>query len=88
MRKLLYVADSGKTKRIYVFDGGDGGVLTGSRVFAVIDQGGPDGIRCDSKGGCFRVPATACMFFPRMESGSDGSLFQRRRPIWRLVATT
>lgn len=48
--KLLYVADSGKTKRIYVFDVGDGGVLTGSRVFAVIDQGGPDGIRCDSKG--------------------------------------
>lgn len=51
--KLLYVADSGKTKQIYVFDVGDGGALTGGRVFAVIEKGGPDGIRCDSKGRLF-----------------------------------
>jgi len=51
--RLLYVADSGRTRQIHVFDVGEGGVLTGGRVFAGIDKGGPDGIRCDSKGRLF-----------------------------------
>ena len=47
--KKLYVADSGSPKHIRVFDVNSGN-LANSRVFAQIDKGGPDGIRCDSEG--------------------------------------
>ena len=47
--KKLYVADSGTPKHIRVFDVHSGKLANG-RVFAQIDKGGPDGIRCDSEG--------------------------------------
>ena len=46
----LYVADSGKPKHIRVFGVDRSGAVSGGEVFAVIDKGGPDGIRCDSEG--------------------------------------
>ncbi|NBV85784.1 MAG: SMP-30/gluconolactonase/LRE family protein, partial [Verrucomicrobia bacterium] len=48
--KRLYVADSGAPKHIRAFDVGSGGRLENSRVFAKIDKGAPDGIRCDTEG--------------------------------------
>jgi gluconolactonase len=46
----LYVADSGKPRHIRVFAVGAGGTLGSGSVFAAIDKGGPDGIRCDESG--------------------------------------
>ena len=46
----LYVADSGKPRHIRVFAIGGDGKAAGGEVFATIDKGGPDGIRCDSGG--------------------------------------
>lgn len=48
--KLLYIADSGKPRHIRVFPVLAGGRLGEGRVFATIDKGGPDGIRCDTQG--------------------------------------
>lgn len=48
--KKLYVADSGTPKHIRVFSVADDGTLNGGDVFAKIDKGGPDGIRCDANG--------------------------------------
>lgn len=45
----LYVADSGKPHHIRVFPVNGAAVGAGS-VFATIDKGGPDGIRCDEFG--------------------------------------
>jgi gluconolactonase len=47
---LLYIADSGKPKHIRVFRVGADGVLSDGKVFATLDQGAPDGIRCDAAG--------------------------------------
>lgn len=46
----LYVADSGAPRHIRVFDVAKNGVVGDGRVFAVIKQGVPDGIRCDTEG--------------------------------------
>ncbi|HVY69043.1 MAG TPA: SMP-30/gluconolactonase/LRE family protein, partial [Verrucomicrobiae bacterium] len=46
----LYVADSGAPHHIRCFDIDSDNTLSGSRVFCVIDKGGPDGIRCDEQG--------------------------------------
>jgi len=46
----LYVADSGKPRHIRVFNIARDGAATGGDVFAAVDKGVPDGIRCDSKG--------------------------------------
>ena len=46
----LYIADSGKPRHIRVFDVAKDGSLTGGSVFATLDKGAPDGIRCDSAG--------------------------------------
>lgn len=46
----LYVADSGKPRHIRVFDVQADGTVANGKVFAVIDRGGPDGIRCDADG--------------------------------------
>jgi len=54
--KRLYVADSGQPHHLRVFTVQPDGALTGGTVFAVIDNGVPDGIRCDAQG---RVYATA-----------------------------
>ncbi len=48
--KRLYVADSGKPHHIRVFDVAANGTIRNGRVFAVIEKGVPDGIRCDTKG--------------------------------------
>jgi gluconolactonase len=45
----LYIADSGSPHHIRVFDV-QNGELKNSRTFAVLDNGIPDGIRCDEKG--------------------------------------
>ena len=49
----LYVADSGKPRHIRMFDVQKDGTVTGGSVFCEIDQGVPDGIRCDAKGRIF-----------------------------------
>lgn len=46
----LYIADSGAPHHIRVFDVRPDGTLANSRVFCVIQPGGPDGIRCDVEG--------------------------------------
>ncbi|MBL8228423.1 MAG: SMP-30/gluconolactonase/LRE family protein [Bryobacterales bacterium] len=46
----LYVADSGKPRHIRVFTIAKDGTASGGSVFATIDKGGPDGIRCDANG--------------------------------------
>lgn len=48
--KLLYIADSGKPKHIRVFSVKDDGTLGDGKVFATLDKGAPDGIRCDVQG--------------------------------------
>jgi gluconolactonase len=48
--KKLYVADSGKPRNIRAFDVNDDGTLSGGGVLCVIDNGAPDGIRCDERG--------------------------------------
>jgi gluconolactonase len=48
--KRLYVADSGKPKHIRVFDVDADGGISNSRIFCTIDNGVPDGIRCDVDG--------------------------------------
>src|SRR4029079_1728685 len=45
-----YVADSGKPRHIRAFSVRPDGTLDAGRVFATIDQGGPDGIRVDALG--------------------------------------
>jgi gluconolactonase len=51
--KKLYIADSGQPRHLRVFDVQPDGTLTGGTVFCQIDQGGPDGIRCDASGRIF-----------------------------------
>lgn len=46
----LYIADSGKPHHIRVFDVTPEGTIKNGKVFAVIEPGGPDGIRCDAQG--------------------------------------
>jgi gluconolactonase len=48
--KQLYIADAGKPHHIRVFDVAANGTVSNSRVFAVIEKGFPDGIRCDPSG--------------------------------------
>jgi gluconolactonase len=48
--RTLYVADSGKPRHIRAFAVDATGELDTGRVFATIDKGGPDGIRCDEFG--------------------------------------
>ena len=46
----LYIADSGKPHHVRVFDVKPDGSLANDKVFCVIDNGGPDGMRCDRDG--------------------------------------
>ena len=48
--RKLYVSDSGKPHHIREFSVKSDGSLSDARVFAVIDKGVPDGIRCDADG--------------------------------------
>jgi gluconolactonase len=68
----LYVADSGTPRHIRVFDVGRDGSLTQGRVFASIDKGGPDGIRCDASGGVWSSSGDGAQIF-----SADGKLIGR-----------
>jgi gluconolactonase len=70
--KKLYVADSGKPRHIRVFDVNRDGTLSGGSVFATIDKGGPDGIRCDSRGRVWSSSGDGAQVF-----GPDGQLLVR-----------
>jgi gluconolactonase len=48
--RKLYVADSGKPRHLRVFEVQADGTVKGGAVFCRIDQGVPDGIRCDAAG--------------------------------------
>jgi len=48
--RTLYVADSGTPRHIRAFAVDAQGGLDQGRVFAAIDKGGPDGIKCDELG--------------------------------------
>lgn len=60
----LYVADSGTPRHIRVFQvGADGKLVTGGEVFAKIDKGGPDGIRCDRQGNVWSSTGDGAQIF-------------------------
>jgi gluconolactonase len=59
----LYVADSGKPKHLRAFDVAADGSLTGGEVFATIDRGVPDGIRCDELGNVWSSAADGVHIF-------------------------
>ena len=67
--KKLYVADSGKPHHLRVFDVQKDGTLTDGAVFGVIDQGVPDGIRCDAPGRVFSSAGDGVHIF-----AADGKL--------------
>jgi gluconolactonase len=67
--RKLYIADSGKPHHVRVFDVGDDGKLTGSRVFCVIEPGVPDGMRCDERGNLWSTAGEGIHIF-----SSDGTL--------------
>lgn len=68
----LYVADSGKPRHIRVFSVARDGSVSGGEVFASIDKGGPDGIRCDSGGRVWSSSGDGAQIF-----GADGKLIGR-----------
>lgn len=68
----LYVADSGKPRHIRVFNVAKDGAVTGGDVFASIDKGGPDGIRCDSAGRVWSSSGDGAQVF-----AADGKLLVR-----------
>ena len=71
--KKLYVADSGAPKHIRVFTvSADGKSVSGGEVFAKIDKGGPDGIRCDKAGNVWSSSGDGVQVF-----GADGHLIAR-----------
>lgn len=70
--KKLYVADSGKPRHIRVFGVQPDGTLTGGTVLCQIDQGVPDGIRCDEAGRVYSSAGDGVQIF-----GPDGKLIGR-----------
>jgi gluconolactonase len=68
----LYIADSGKPRHIRVFDVNKDGTLANGRVFATIDKGGPDGIRCDRDGRVWSSSGDGAQVF-----AADGHLIAR-----------
>ncbi len=70
--KKLYVADSGKPRHIRVFDVTKDGTVANGRVFAVIEKGGPDGIRCDANGRIWSSTGNGADVF-----APDGSLIAK-----------
>jgi gluconolactonase len=68
----LYVADSGKPRHIRVFRVDRQGGVSGGEVFAAIDKGGPDGIRCDSEGRVWSSSGDGAQVF-----SPDGKLLVR-----------
>lgn len=67
--KRLYIADSGKPRKIRVYDVQADGTLAGGKDFAAIDKGGPDGIRVDADGRVWSSAGDGVHIF-----GTDGAL--------------
>ena len=67
--KKLYIADSGKPHHIRIFDVQKDGTLAHGKVFCVIDNGVPDGIRSDVDGRIWSSAGDGVQVF-----GADGSL--------------
>lgn len=59
----LYIADSGKPRHIRVFDVAKDGSVSNGRVFAVIEKGAPDGVRCDTSGRVWSSSGTGVDIF-------------------------
>jgi gluconolactonase len=60
----LYVADSGMaTRHIRAFAVGADGTLSGGTVFATLDRGAPDGIRCDAMGNVWSSSGDGAQIF-------------------------
>jgi gluconolactonase len=59
----LYIADSGQPRYVRVFDVSSGNTLANSRIFCHIDQGVPDGMRCDRHGNLFSTSADSVQIF-------------------------
>jgi len=70
--KKLYIADSGKPRHIRVYPVNADGTLGEGSVFAKIDKGGPDGIRCDAQGRVWSSSGDGAQIF-----GADGHLIAR-----------
>jgi len=71
--KKLYIADSGTPRHIRVFTvSADGKSLSGGDVFAKIDKGGPDGIRCDKAGNVWSSTGDGAQVFAK-----DGHLIAK-----------
>lgn len=70
--RKLYIADSGKPRHIRVFEVNKDGTLGPGSVFATIDKGGPDGIRCDAQGRVWSSTGDGAQVF-----GPDGQLLVR-----------
>ena len=70
----LYIADSGSPRHIRVFPVRADGSLEAGRVFVKIDQGGPDGIRCDEGGRVWSSSGDGAQVFT-----ADGNLVARVR---------
>jgi gluconolactonase len=70
--KRLYIADSGKPRHIRVFDVQPDNTLANGKVFAAIDKGLPDGIRCDEKGNVWSSAGDGVQVF-----APDGKLIGR-----------
>jgi gluconolactonase len=70
--KRLYIADSGKSHHIRVFDVASDGTLENGRVFCVIDKGVPDGIRCDERGNIWSSAGDGVQVF-----SPEGALLKR-----------
>lgn len=68
----LYIADSGKPRHIRVFNVKPDGSADAGSVFAAIDKGGPDGIRCDKDGRIWSSSGDGAQIF-----AADGRLIAR-----------
>lgn len=70
--RKLYIADSGNPHHIRVFNVSRDGNLAGGGVFAVIEKGGPDGLRCDRQGRVWSSSGTGVDIF-----APDGSVIAK-----------
>jgi len=68
----LYIADSGSPKHIRSFLVDPDGTLSDGKIFAKLDVGGPDGIRCDFQGRVWSSSGDGVQVF-----NPDGTLIAR-----------
>jgi gluconolactonase len=62
--KLLYVDDtSSERHNIWVFDVRPDGTLSNGRIFVIIDEGLPDGIRCDVEARLYSTSSIGVQIF-------------------------